>query len=285
MAKFCKYCGKELEEGMICSCVENAEQEEKTIKNNDIKSHAKGFWALFKAFIKNPVSVGARFVNACDFKYALVLIGLQSILVALLVISLVGKFNSAIKNTIALAGSYAEAIESQVSGVMFSLPTVFIITAIATFAIASLLALILMLFIKLFKGNTTYKYMLCVSSINSFVLIPFILCGLIIGIIMPLNVDLNSLSHLSSLITPFILPIGIASIGMALGNYIMLNIIYAGSDVNKENLPYIMFLTGIVMSIAFLLVFKIVMPMCLPSAIKAGMDAAGSVGDIFESLF
>ena len=66
-----------------------------------------------------------------------------------------------------------------------------------------------------------------------------------------------------------------------LGNYIMLNIIYAGSKVNKEFLPYIMFLTSVIMAIVFVLIFKIVMPMCLPSSIKATMDAASSAGNLF----
>lgn len=285
MAKFCRYCGKELEEGMVCSCAQNATQEESTMANNKIKAYAKQFWILIKAFIKKPISVGANFVNACDFKYALSIMGLQSILVALIAMSLVGKFNSAIKNAVELSGSYASAVGSQASGVMFSLPTVFAATAISTFAIACLLALGLTMFIKLFKGNTTYKYMLCVSSVNSLTLIPFALFGLIVSILMPLNINLSNLSSLSSFINPFILPVGVAAIGMTLGNYIMLNIIYAGSDVKKEYLPYIMFLTGIVMSIALLLVFKIAMPMCLPSAIRSGMDAAGAVGNIFEALF
>ena len=86
MAKFCKFCGQALEEGMVCSCVESMAQEGNAAENNNIKSKAKGFWSLFKSFIKNPVSVGARFVNDCDFKYALCIIGIQSILVALLVI-------------------------------------------------------------------------------------------------------------------------------------------------------------------------------------------------------
>lgn len=282
--KFCKYCGKELEDDAVCSCVANTELEV-IPENSDIKSRTKEFWALFKAFIKSPVSVGAQIVNGCDFKNALVMISAQSILLALLVISLAGKFNSAIKNAISLAGSYADAVEAQVSGIFFSLPTVFIITAISSFAIASLLALFLMLFIKLFKGNTTYQYMFCVSSVNSLVLIPFILCGLLVSLIMPLNVNISSLSDLSGLITPFVLPVGIAAVGITLGNYIMLNILYAGSDVNNEFSPYVMFLTGIAMAVAFIIIFKIAMPMCLPSYIKAGADAAGSVGDILESLF
>lgn len=293
MAKFCKYCGKELEEGMTCSCVENKAPEEtvsntnvnipstegKKITSNDVKSFAKGFWEFFKAFIKNPVSVGARFVNSCDFKNALGLIGLQSIIVAFLVISLVSKYNSVLKKTASLAGgAYTGAVKAQMSAAMFSIPTVFIITAIVTFAVASLIALVLMLFVKLFKGNTTYKYMLCVSAMNSFVIIPFALLGLILALIMPLSLNLDSITNASGIIAPFVLPVVVATLGTALGNYIMINIIYAGSNVNKEMLPYIMFFTGIVMSIAFIFIMKIVMPMCLPPAI-------GTASNALESLF
>ena len=65
----------------------------------------------------------------------------------------------------------------------------------------------------------------------------------------------------------------------------MLNIIYAGSEVNKEMLPYIMFLTGIVMAIAFYVIFKFVAPMCLPSSVREAMDAANSAKDSFDSLY
>lgn len=285
MAKFCKHCGKELEEGMTCTCVASTIPEETTTvtANTDVKAYAKGFWSLFKSFVKNPVTTGAQFVNSCNIKSALMIIGIQSVLVALLVISLVGKINSVFKDALSLAGSFSDYLS--LSGILFSLPTVFILTAISTFAIACLMALVLMLFVKLFKGNTTYQYMLCLSSINSLTLLPFIACGLLLSIIMPLNINLSSLSNLGSFISPLILPVAIASLGITLGNYIMLNIIHAGSDSNKEVLPYVLFLTGIVMSVAFLLVCKIVMPMCLPSLFKEGLSSLGSLEDLLDSLF
>lgn len=287
MSKFCKYCGKELEDGMVCNCTESTQEEEvNSAENYDIKYRIKGFWNFFKDFVKNPVSVGSRFVNTCDFKFALCLIGLQSVLLGFLVASLVGKYNSAIKSAVAMAGSYADGVQSTVAGVMFSIPTIFVVTAVATFAMACILALVLMLFIKLFKGYTTYQYMLCVSAMNSLTLSPFILLGLIVSFITPLSIDLNNLSSFGGvLLSAFIVPIVIATLGMALGNYIMLSVMPAGCDVNNEFCPYIMFLNGLVVSIVFIFVYKTAVSMCLPSAIKSGFDAMGSAENLLESLF
>lgn len=278
MSKFCKYCGKELEDGEICSCGgEKAVQTESASETKNIKSQMKGIWTLFKAFIKKPVSVGTQFVNDCNVKQALGIIGVQSLLVALLVMSLAGKYNSAIKNLASLA-SGGNSAETTVSSYVFSLPTVFIITAVAAFAIACLLAAVLMLIIKIFKGNTRYDYMVCVSSINSLALIPFIVCGLLVSLAVPMNLNLNlndltgALSGISSVIGGFfkslILPISIASIGIMLGSYIVVNIISGGSDVNREVLPYIVFLESIVMAIIWMFMLKAVTPMCLPPAIN-----------------
>lgn len=295
MAKFCKYCGKELEEGEVCTCGGAAAQTEAVSGGKDVKGYAAGMWGFFKEFVKKPVSAGMEFVHACDMRSALIIIGVQAVLVAFLVMSLTGKFNGAIKNLIALTGSVEDLVGASglgegigatvLSGIFFSLPTVFITTLITAFAVACLLALVLFGFIKLFKGNTSYTYMLSVSAVNSLVLIPFTLLGLIVSLIMPLNLGLSTISNLSSIITPFIFPVGIACLGIALGKYVMMQIVPGGSDLNKERLPYVVFLTGVVMAVAFLFIFKIAASMCLPSLIKMGADSLGAAGDILESLF
>lgn len=297
MSKFCKYCGKELEEGTVCTCTQTAQTEEAQNVSNmpvsdksvEIKAHIKGFWSLFLAFLKRPVSVGANFVNRCDIKYALGIIGLQSVLVGLLVLSLVSKINSVVSNAAALAGSYSDTVEAQISGVMFSLPTVFFVTGISAFGIACLLAAVLMLFVKAFKGNTNYKYMLCASALNSMSILPFAVLGLIISLLMPLSVNLANLKNLANLISgmmmPFFLPIMISSFGITFGNYVMIKTIRGGSSINKEYLPYVLLVSGIVMSVAYLLVLKIAVPMCVPPMIKTALNAANSAGDILDSIF
>ncbi len=286
MAKFCKFCGTPLEEGQVCACQSApAPAEAPAPEKQDAKAYATGFWAMFKSFIKKPVTTGKAFVNSCDFKYALIIMGIQAILVGLLVMSLVGKYNTALKNVISMTGSYSDMMEAQVMGVMFSLPTVFIVSAIATFAVACIIPAVIMLFIKMFKGNTNYKYMLCVSALNSLVLIPFILVAILVSVITPLNINFNNMESAKSIMNPIIYPVAIATIGLALGNFVMISAIPGGSDVDKDALPYVMFLTGIIMAVVTYFVFKITVPMCLPPAIESGLNSLESAGNMIDSLF
>ena len=282
MAKFCKYCGKELEEGMVCSCSESQMNVENV--TNESKSQAKSFWGLFTSFIKKPVSIGAEFVNSCNYKYAFILIAIHSVLIGLLMVSLTGKINSAIKDAMFLMGG-GDYDSITLAGYTFPRLKIFFVAAIVCFGIACLIALVLMLFVKMFKGNTTYKYMICVSSLNSLVLIPFVLCAAVISFLMPFDIDIRSAGSVFSIFSPFVFPISIACVGMTLGNYIMLSVVYAGSDVNKEYIPYVLFFTGIVMSIAFYLVFKVAAPMCLPTAVRDTLDATRSSVNMLESIF
>ena len=205
MAKFCKYCGTPLEEGQVCACQSApapAEAQAPAPEKQDVKAYATGFWAMFKSFFKKPVTTGKAFVNACDFKYALIIIAVQAVLVGLLVMSLVGKYNTALKSVISMTGSYSAMMEAQVMGVMFSLPTVFLVSAISAFAVSCIIPAVIMLFIKIFKGNTNYKYMLCVSALNSLVLIPFAVVAILISLITPLNVNFNNMDSAKSMLNP-----------------------------------------------------------------------------------
>lgn len=286
MSKFCKYCGKELEDGMTCSCT-GANQ------NEVIKEKRDGFLALFGKFVKSPVSVGASFVNNGNLKSAISLITVQSILVGLLVISLLNKYNSALKSMVLADEGFDTYVLSMLSTVTFPLSTAFFVSAISAFAIACMVAFALMLVVKLFRGNTSYKYMLCVSAINSLTLIPFVALGLLISLVMPLNFDLEYLENsfdIGSVINPIITPIVISCLGMGLANYITLTVLHGGSVVDKNKEPYIMFFTGILMGIATYFVYKIAIPMCLPSAFKTAYDALSNGGieafeDVINNIF
>ncbi len=284
MAKFCKFCGTPLEEGQVCAC-QSAPAEEYAPENQGAKDYATGLLSMFKAFVKRPVTTGKAFVNSCDFKSALIILGIQALLVGILVLSLVGKYNTTLKNVISMTGSYSDVMEAQVMGVMFSMPTVFIVSAIATFTVACIIPAVIMLFIKIFKGNTNYKYMLCVSALNSLVLIPFILVAIIVSIITPLNVNFDSMESAKSFLNPIIYPVVIATVGLALGNFVMISVIPGGSGIDRDYLPYVMFFTGIVMAVATYIVFKSAVSMCLPPAIESGLNSLESAGSMMDSLF
>lgn len=277
MAKFCKFCGKELEEGAVCSCAaaQPAPQAEPSpaadaAPQNATAQQAKGmvsnFWSLFTSFVKAPVTVGKAFVSACNSKYAFIIMGIQAILLGLLFTSFAGKYNSLIKSTMYAAGGFVDsfsatasaAMQAQTQGLMFPLVTVFFVTAIVSFALACALAAILMLFIKIFKGNTTYQYMACASAVNSLTLIPFTLVALLLSLI----VSGTGLIYVAV----------IASIGSTLGYFITLNVLSAGSDITENKAPYVLFLSIILLSVVTYFVVKFAFPMCLPQTVKTALE-------------
>lgn len=314
MAKFCRYCGKQLEEGTECTCtqksvVANQPDTEEVVNNPqpeviaqpaannyqaekgfDFQPYIKGLWDLFKAFVKKPVSVGAKFINKCDFKYALYIIILQSVLTALFAISIAGKFNSVIKRAAGavggiMGGTFEGALEANIAATLFPIPSIFIITFISSFIMALLLALVMMMFIKMLKANTNYKYMICASSINSLVIIPFVLAGIVLSLIMPLNVDVRSMSSVSGIANPVIIPLCVSCLGLTLGNFIILSSAYGGCSADKDKMPYVMFFTGIVMAIVFMIIVKTVTPMCMPSGVNAALNGINSYSNSIGSLF
>ena len=79
MAKFCKNCGKMLEDGAVCDCtavneVPAAEPVQAPVTpapaaapvapKEGIGTYFKKIWALFVALIKKPVSTASAFVNS-----------------------------------------------------------------------------------------------------------------------------------------------------------------------------------------------------------------------------
>ncbi len=285
MAKFCKFCGKQLEEGEVCACTQNTQPQAEvpqapaaapvqaaqtsSISADEIKSQLTGFWAMFKEFVKKPVSVGKSLINKCDFKSALFYIGAQAVLVALLMIILAGKFNSAISKSV------------------FPLFKIFLVSLVSSFGFSCILAAVLMLIIKLFKGNTNYKYMLCASSVNSLTCIPFILLAILVSFVTPIKADIGlgnfasgTIGFISSALTAVTLPIAIASIGMTLGYFILLGSVSGGAQIDKDKVPYVMFVVNLVMALALYLILRMAIPMCMPSASDMIGNAGSDIGSI-----
>src|SRR5699024_3793262 len=111
-----------------------------------------------------------------DHVTALGLMGMQGFMVALFTIIGFGKINSFLKKFVyGLSSLWVDSIEI----VKFTLIKVFILTIISSFVLSCALAGILYLFVKLFKGNATYKQTLCIASARSIAVIPIILIAMV----------------------------------------------------------------------------------------------------------
>jgi len=294
MAKFCKNCGKMLEDGAVCDCTQAAAPAAPAepaaqptpayvapeapaapaAPKEGIGTYFKKIWNLFVSLVKKPVTTAAAFVNSCDYKTALGLIAINAIAVGLLLVSFAGEFNGIIEET---AGRLVDVDDS-----LFPTVSIFFVGAIGTFAIGALLPAVLMMFTKIFKKDTNYKYMLCASGINSLSITPFVLAGLLISLIFGIDPrDMSDPEDAMTMMTwALFVPLMISTIGNTLGSYITMKSLRAGSSLTEDNTPYVMFFTGIVMAIAFGIVFSIGFPMCLPEALQDS-----EIIDIFERLF
>ena len=247
--------------------------------------YLKKIWTLIIALVKSPAKVGTRFVGSADYKIALGLIGAQVLAVVFLFLSFVGKYNSAIVAAYNLTTSKAYGTGTSNLSVSFGrLPDIkfpmfkmFVVVGIITFGLACLMAGVIMLIIKIFKGNTDYKHLLCVSGINSIMSTPFLLAAIFVSLSMPMDIAKsissgNVYSIYSSFIFPLLYPLLIALVGNIIGWFTSLKVIAGGSDIDDNKAIYVLFLSAIVMIIATYLTIKVGGPMCLPSSIRDALS-------------
>lgn len=74
MAKFCKYCGKQIEEGIICDCKESLENAARVVNKvestleitKEVNDNSKKLITTFKDYLKNPKAVTKKVINEND---------------------------------------------------------------------------------------------------------------------------------------------------------------------------------------------------------------------------
>lgn len=251
---FCTKCGKELSEGVACDCM--TQQKLQTTGGVDFKGIGMEIWNFFKALMGRPISAGAQFVSMCNFKMALILIGIHSLSIGLWIAAILGKYNSFVR---------AEAYGDYISGLMAPVFTGFLGCAAAAFIIACALAGVMFVLVKIFRGNTTYKHMLCVSAVKALICTPYILAAFVLSLLMPVYLVL--------------IPMMVVNFGVLLSEYNLVHIICSGSDIRVDRVPYIMIINYIVMSIILLIIVStIAIPMCMPPAMN-------NIGDFMDSVF
>lgn len=211
----------------------------------------KRMGAHITGLLKTPVTAGTKFVNEADLPVAFGFIGAQSLSIALLMLTGAAKLNGELP-------------------LDFPLFTIFLFGLIIPFALACLMPAILMLFITLFKGKTSYKHMLCVSGVNSVYTIPFILLAILVCLIIPFKLTDLSLSGVL-LAGCILVPLIIWLAGIMLGQFVALKSMRGGCSVSEDNRVYVMFFTVLVMMVVTYLAIKIVKPACMPK-VKNTMD-------------
>lgn len=277
MANFCPKCGAPLPESGVCECqtvkteqpqpqVQQPQQQDQpqvqqpvvqqyspqqpnvqpqyppyppqgyVQKPSEVGIYFKKFWETFVALIKAPVTTGVEFVKTCDTKLAFGFIGAEALAMALFASVLTAKLK------------------------LFFLDG-FFVGAIFTFGMACLLPAVLLMFVKMFGGQSTYKNMLCVSGIKSLVATPFILLGLLFVVMIPTGKSIFIyLANLGNLFYALI-PLGL---GGLLSYFVALKIIKGGATIKEDYTIYVMIFAVLVIAIAGYIASKIFTPMLLP---------------------
>lgn len=171
MAKFCTYCGKQLEEGTTCDCPQSqaaaqaqsapqqaAPQPTYAAPNPAAQAIGNGFKSLL-TIVNKPMETMQNFLRGENFIVALILVGAQALIAGFFSLALLSDF---------IDGAKA-----------------FFLTLLFSLVLSAVLYGSLFLFTLIFKGKIDAKTLLCVVSIRSVIVIPFMVLGLLLGLASP----------------------------------------------------------------------------------------------------
>lgn len=142
MAKFCTNCGKELKDGKPCDCQKNVTPEGNLGEN---------LIDAFKGMFTKPVDTIKTYTNDKSFGMSMILVGIMSVLVGLLTMSLLKNFMEVFMDSITSGLYYYSTIDIPYAQGFF-------IAAIATFALSFIFTgLLYLVNTSMFKGKGSFK--------------------------------------------------------------------------------------------------------------------------------
>ncbi len=121
---FCRYCGRELQEGEVCSCRDQGETPKTevadavSIQGKQIAGEA---WKDFIRLLKSPASYAGSYVKSGNMVTAILFLVLQAICSSIFAVLCIGKING----LIGLGGSMTESLKFSSVGGFFSDPVLF----------------------------------------------------------------------------------------------------------------------------------------------------------------
>lgn len=249
MAKFCVYCGKALEEGQVCDCQpvgkgpdipvlnptfqsnQQYEQQFQVVKEKS-SAYLKQLAGVFLSVLKQPADTIKGFAGSGNIAIAFGLIVIQAILVGLFGLACAIKINN----------NFFDDLDMAVS-----LVVAFFVTALVSFCASCLLAGILLLLVKVFKGQTDIKKMLCVVSVRSIALIPLIVLSVVVVLIYWQG--------------GYLLFSGAEILGLAF----LIQGLKGATVLDDNKAPYVLFLSFLVFSIAYAIIVRLIYKVYLPS--------------------
>lgn len=160
MAKFCTKCGKPLVDGKPCDCEKNENQNEV----EQVSFNANGLLETIKGMFTRPVSTLQEFVQDHNLVPALILLGINALIVSLFVCLGAKEIISAIAGSVSSLLLTMGGVEIPYARIFFTTLVVIIIVY------AALAGLFYLIADKLFKGSSSYKKMLALLGGTSVIM-------------------------------------------------------------------------------------------------------------------
>lgn len=283
---FCMYCGKQLEEGQQCNCLEASGQAENPVTENRIVNerrnisqmnlqHQQGMnmsysqnnvefeqvkeksgaffqelYEVWVSIVKSPVAAGNRFVQSNYYQTGIGLIVIQAILTGIFGVFICSTINKLMK-----IGSYM----SSDSAISINLVLAFILTAIGSILLSAARTGLLFGSIKISKRIADWKRAICVCGVRA------------VGVNL-----IQVVSIVVYLMNPF-WGISFFAFSWAAGLIFMIPSILGCMRESEDKGIYIITGVTILCLIILGMLYKIGVPIYVPSELKDGVEGVSDV--------
>lgn len=200
---FCKYCGKELQDGEVCTCQESVAASQaapaaeaasaggtssvgEQVPSIDtekllgsVKEAVKGFLNIFA----KPATAGREFVANTSLPASLFIIIVQVLASSFFALFLAAKINSVVRKTLGIAASFL-GVGTKVTVV--SGAKAFFLTLLFSILASGLLLLLFLLASLILKAKASWKQLVAMVAVRSVAITPFIILSWFLVLINPI---------------------------------------------------------------------------------------------------
>ena len=266
--KYCSKCGRQLMDGEICNCVQQASMQYNVNygdynqysdvqgqMQNMVKQNAVGFFGQIIGLLKSPVEQGKNLVFAGNVVTAVILILIQGIASGLFAIVMSTKAQGLFDKIIGMLSNSSSASQIMQMKTMLKIPVfkAFLLTLIISVVLTFILALIVMVFNAILHSQMMFANVISLVSLRSVVAIIIVLLGCIISFI---NIYAG---------------IAVFAVGNIAG-FILIAVVWSHCcPETADKQIYVMIITYIVFMIVYILAVRMCWKMYLPNVLKIGL--------------
>lgn len=274
--KYCSKCGRQLMDGEICNCDQQAgmqygadysaynqypyEQQGQVqgqVHMQDVvKQNAKGFFNKILELLKSPVEQGKNFVFSGDIVTAVIMIVIQGIASGLFAIVMCTKAQGIFDKITGMMYGSSSAADIMQMKAMLKMPVfkAFLITLIISVILTFILAGIIMIFNNISHSQLIFKNVISLVSLRSIVASIIVLFGCIAAFI---NIYAG---------------IAVFTVGNIAG-FMLIAVVWSHICQNTTDKQiYMMIITYIIFMIIYMLAVRLCWKMYLPDVLKIALD-------------